>query len=72
LPPQFFGGKLLLNVLATPDAAPSLHFPATLTVVCELGSPPPAAVEGVKFNVKDFLNFNKTVPESGATVFVPQ
>ena len=65
-----YGGKLLLNVLATPDAAPSLHFPATLTVVCLLGSPPAGAEEGIKFNVKDFINFNRTVPESGQTLFV--
>jgi hypothetical protein len=44
----------------------------TLTVACVLGSPPAGAEAGIKFNVKDLLNFNKTIPESGETVFVQQ
>ncbi|WP_426996989.1 hypothetical protein [Pseudarthrobacter sp. N5] len=72
LPASFFGGKLTLSILATPDVNPNLHLPATLTVECDLGSPPAAVVEGVRVNVKDVINFNKTVPESGANVYIRQ
>ena len=70
LPASFYGGKLLLSIVATPDAAPNVHLPATLTVECALGSPPAAAEEGVRVNVYDVINFNKTVPESGANIFI--
>jgi hypothetical protein len=72
LPASFFGGKAMLSIVATPDANPAVHLPATLTVTCALGTPPPSAVEGVQVNVHDVINFNKAVPESGATVFVLQ
>ncbi|MEP6599937.1 MAG: hypothetical protein ABJB98_10890 [Actinomycetota bacterium] len=71
-PASFFGGKLMLSILATPDANPNLHLPATLTVECALGNPPAAAVEGVRVNVKDVINFNKSVPESGENVYIQQ
>ncbi|MDQ4501348.1 hypothetical protein [Sinomonas sp. ASV322] len=70
LPPSFFGGKLMLSIVATPDVAPNLHLPATLTVECVLGNPPAGAVEGIRVNVYDVINFNKTVPESGNNVFI--
>jgi hypothetical protein len=70
LPASFFGGKLILSILATPDANPSVHLPAILTVECELGTPPGGTVEGVRVNVKDVINFNKSVPESGANIYV--
>jgi hypothetical protein len=72
LPASFFGGKLMLTIVATPDAAPNLHLPATLTVECALGNPPASAEEGIRVNVYDVINFNKTVPESGANVFIQQ
>lgn len=72
LPASFFGGKLMLSAIATPDANPALHLPVTLTVECDLGNPPAAAVEGVRVNVKDVINFNKSVPESGANVYIQQ
>ncbi|MCA4135639.1 hypothetical protein [Arthrobacter sp. M4] len=70
LPASFFGGKLMLNIVATPDAAPNVHLPATLTVECALGNPPTGAEEGVRVNVKDVINFNKTVHESGENIYI--
>ncbi|MBT2596435.1 hypothetical protein J7I92_14505 [Arthrobacter sp. ISL-72] len=61
LPASFFGGKLMLSIVATPDAAPNVHLPATLTVECALGKVPAGAEEGIRLNVKDVINFNKTV-----------
>ena len=72
LPANLFGGKLVLAVVITPDANPSLHLPATLTVECELGNPPSGTVEGIRLNVYDVINFNKTIPESGANVYIKQ
>jgi hypothetical protein len=70
LPASLYGGKLMLSIVATPDANPSLHLAATLTVECELGTPPAGTSEGIRVNVHDVINFNKTVPESGENVYV--
>jgi hypothetical protein len=70
LPASFFGGKLMLSGIATPDANPSAHIPLTLTVECDLGNPPASVVEGVRVNVNDVINFNKSVNESGANVYI--
>jgi hypothetical protein len=70
LPASFYGGKLMLSIVATPDANPSLHLPATLTIECELGTPPGSVVEGVRVNVHDVINFNKSVLESGANLYI--
>jgi hypothetical protein len=72
LPASFYGGKLVLSILATPDANPAVHLPALLTVECELGTPPSGTVEGVRVNVQDVINFNKSVPESGANLYIRQ
>ncbi len=72
LPPTFFGGRLALNVSLTPTANPSLHLPAILQVECALGKVPPIAVEGVRLNVLDVINFNKTVIESGANLYIKE
>jgi hypothetical protein len=73
LPANFCGGQLKLAITATPDAAPSVHLAAALTITCELGPDVPAsAVEGVRVNVYDVINFNKPVVESGANVFIQQ
>jgi hypothetical protein len=73
LPPTFFGGRVALNVLLTPTANPSVHRPAILQIECALGSKiPGGAVEGVRLNVQDHINFNKTVPESGANVYIKE
>jgi hypothetical protein len=72
LPESFFGGKLMLSAIATPDFDPSLHLPMTITVECALGNPPASAVEGLRVNVKDMINFNKTVPESGENIYIQQ
>ena len=74
--PSFLcGGIARLNIIATPDAAPSVHLPAILWIDCALGNPPPSVVEGVRVDVKDVINFNKSLSEeegSGFTVFVAQ
>ena len=73
LPANFCGGQLKLAITATPDAAPSVHRAAALTITCVLGPDVPAsAVEGVRVNVYDVINFNKPVVESGANVFIQQ
>ena len=72
LPPTFFGGRVALNVLLTPTSNPSVHLPAILQVECALGKVPPGALEGVRLNVQDVINFNKTVPESGANVYIKE
>jgi hypothetical protein len=72
LPANFFGGRLMLTVLLTPSAAPSVHRPAILQIECALGNFPPSAVEGVRLNVKDHINFNTTVPESGANLYIKE
>jgi hypothetical protein len=72
LPASFFGGKLVLSAVATPDVAPGVHLPITITVECALGNPPSSAAEGVRVNVKDVINFNKTVPESGENIYIQQ
>ena len=73
LPVLLCGGLAKLDVAIHP-AGTSLALPATLRVDCLIGDIPaggePARHEGVKLNVKDFLNFNHTVP-SGFTVFIP-
>ena len=72
LPPTFFGGRVALKVLLTPSANPSVHLPAILQIECALGNPPGGAIEGVRLNVQGVINFNKTVPESGANVYIKQ
>ncbi|TMD26346.1 MAG: hypothetical protein E6I94_10735 [Chloroflexi bacterium] len=58
---------------ATPDANPSVHLSGALTITCVVGTNvTPRAVEGVRVNVYDVINFNKTVPESGANIFIQQ
>src|SRR5437867_10672107 len=58
LPPTFFGGRVALNVLLTPTANPSVHRPAILQIECALGNVPAGALEGVRLNVQDHINFN--------------
>jgi hypothetical protein len=52
--------------------ATSLLIPATLSVDCLIGDRiPTSAEEGFRLNVKNLINFNKTV-RGGLTVFIPQ
>jgi len=69
LPATFYGGRVALAIVATP-AGTSLQIPATLQIECELGSPLPATTEGIRLNVYDLINFNKTVEESGANLYI--
>jgi hypothetical protein len=73
VPPNFCGGLLKLAITATPDANPALHLSAALTISCVVGANvPPSAIEGIRVNVYDVINFNKTVPESGANIYIQQ
>ena len=66
------GGLAKLDVTAHPDGT-SLYLPATLWIDCLIGNFPPSGAEGVRLNVKDMINFNKSLSEeegSGFTVFV--
>jgi hypothetical protein len=73
VPPNFCGGVAKLAITATPDANPAVHLAAALTITCVVGTNvTPSAVEGVRVNVYDVINFNKTVPESGANIFIKQ
>ena len=73
VPPNFCGGVAKLAITATPDANPSVHLLGALTITCVVGTNvTPNAVEGVRVNVYDVINFNKTVPESGANIYIQQ
>jgi hypothetical protein len=73
VPPNFCGGVAKLAITATPDANPGVHLSAALTIICVVGPDmPPNAIEGIRLNVYDVINFNKTVPESGANIFIQQ
>jgi len=73
VPPNFCGGVVKLAITATPDASPSVHLSGALTITCVVGPDvTPGAVEGVRVNVYDVINFNKTVPESGANIYIKQ
>jgi hypothetical protein len=56
LPPNFCGGRLVLDVTAqTPFGA----VPSKVTVFCVIGSPPPGTEEGVRVVVPGVGNFNR-------------
>ncbi len=69
LPPQFEGGQALILVHLTPQSGGS-GFDAVLQIDCLLGSPPPAAHEGIRLAVAGVVNFNREV--EGETVFIRQ
>lgn len=70
IPPNLCGGRALLPVhaVAHPVSGGTEEADAVLQVTCVLGYPPAGAREGIRFNVKDFINFNKSV--EGETVLV--
>jgi len=68
-PPNFFGGRAALTILATPTGT-TLKLPGILEIECALGTPPGGAEEGVRLLVKGIINFNKSVHESGENLFV--
>jgi hypothetical protein len=74
LPPNLCGGRAALDIqlVAHPAGLPDVTITAEglLQIDCLIGDPPPSAEEGVRLNVKDVINFNKTVPESGTTLFI--
>jgi hypothetical protein len=73
VPPNFCGGVVKLAVTATPDGSPDVTFFGALTITCVVGPDvPPRAIEGIRVNIYDVINYNKTVPESGANIFIEQ
>jgi hypothetical protein len=72
LPSNFCGGRaaLLVHLVGHPASNPSATVEADgiLEVDCLIGSPPGGANEGIRLNVKDLINFNKSV--SGDTLFI--
>ena len=76
LPPNLCGGlaELDIHLVGQPAGRPDVTLTAEglLRIDCLIGDPPPSGEEGVRLNVKDVINFNKTVPESGTTVFIAQ
>jgi hypothetical protein len=76
LPPNFCGGRGALDIqlvghlASQPDV--TITAEGLVQIDCLIGDPTPSAEEGVRLNVKDVINFNKTVPESGTTLFVAQ
>jgi hypothetical protein len=74
LPPNLCGGLAALDVqlVGHPAGQPNVTISADglLWIDCLIGDPPPSGEEGVRLNLKDLINFNQTVPESGTTVFI--
>lgn len=75
LPVLLCGGLAKLAVTIHPDGT-SLSLPGTLWIDCLIGDGipsggAPARSEGVRLNVNDLINFNRT-EESGFTVFIPE
>ncbi|MBI2449799.1 hypothetical protein HYV49_05905 [Candidatus Pacearchaeota archaeon] len=68
LPEELEGGRASILVHLNPDTG-GPGFDAILEIDCTLGNKiPNGAIEGIRLNVKDALNFNKMV--SGFTVFI--
>jgi hypothetical protein len=71
-PPNLCGGRaaLAVHLVAHPASNPNATVEADglLEVTCLIGSPPSGAMEGIRLNVKDLLNFNK--PAGGDTLFI--
>jgi hypothetical protein len=71
-PPNFCGGRaaLAVHLVAHPASNPSATVEADgiLEVECLIGNPPAGAMEGIRMNVKDRINFNKSA--GGDTLFI--
>jgi hypothetical protein len=72
VPPNFCGGRaaLAVHLVAHLASNPSATVEADgiLEVECVLGNPPAGANEGIRLNVNDLINFNKSL--SGDTLFI--
>jgi hypothetical protein len=56
LPPDFCGGRVVLDITATTPFGPQ---PALLTVFCMIGSPPPSVEEGINATVPGVGELNR-------------
>ena len=74
LPPSSCGGLAALDVqlVGHPAGQPSVTIATDglLRIDCLIGDPPPSGEEGVRLNIKEVTNFNKTVRESDTTLFI--
>ena len=69
LPPNFFGGVLVILIEVHPNLPGDPVLQATLRVDCVLGHPPAGAEEGIQVNVPAFpITFDHE--DGGATLFV--
>ncbi len=72
LPSNLCGGRaaLAVHLVGHPASNPSatIELDGILQIGCLIGSPPAGVDEGVRLNVKDLINFNKSV--GGDTVFI--
>ncbi len=67
IPPNFCGGRLVLDVtLSTPGGS----VPAQLTIYCVIGAPPASAAEGIRLVIPGVINFNKVV--EGENVYIQE
>ena len=69
LPAELEGGQAVIQVHLSPQSG-GAGFDAVLQIDCLLGSPPPAAHEGIRLAVAGVVNFNKEL--EGQTVFIRQ
>jgi hypothetical protein len=67
LPPNFCGGRLVLDITATTPFGPR---PALLTIFCVIGAPPPSVEEGINAAVPTVGDFNRQI--SGMNRYVIQ
>jgi hypothetical protein len=71
-PSNICGGRAALAVQLSGhpagDPSATLEAEGILLVDCLFGTPPAGAKEGIRLNVKDLINFNKSV--SGDTLFI--
>lgn len=70
LPPDFCGGRVVLDVTLVPDANPSTSLDAKLTIYCLIGAPPASAAEGIRLVVPGLVNFNDVI--TGENVYIKQ
>jgi hypothetical protein len=69
LPPNFFGGVLVIAIEVHPNLPGDPVLQATLRVDCVIGHPPAGAEEGIQVNVPAFpISFDHE--DGGATLFV--
>jgi hypothetical protein len=69
-PASFCGGRaaLAVHLVATTASGATVEADGILEVTCLIGKPPAGVMEGIRMNVNDLINFNKSV--RGDTLFI--